>query len=138
MTRSIARTTALTAVPAALGVTLTARTINWPGQAPRRGNPEQQGDHLRLTGISTSGAACTVRGHPAVPPDDAGGDAPHAKDDKHRARPLTEPAVGSVPSSPASPGTPGPKRPASTPATWTTASRSTRGTRSLPSAIEPT
>ncbi|MEV5606903.1 DUF4232 domain-containing protein [Streptomyces sp. NPDC052225] len=61
-----------------------------------RKNPEQQGDHLLIKAVNTSGAACTVQKFPVVTPGDANGDVPVAKDDVQPAQPLLVPAGGTV------------------------------------------
>ncbi|MCQ4210052.1 DUF4232 domain-containing protein [Streptomyces longispororuber] len=62
----------------------------------KRKNPEQQGDHLLITAVNTSGAACTVQKFPVVTPGEANGDVPVAKDDVRPAQPLLVPAGGTV------------------------------------------
>ncbi|MGY0017439.1 DUF4232 domain-containing protein [Streptomyces sp. cg35] len=62
----------------------------------KRKNPEQQGDHLLITAVNTSGGACTVQKFPVVTPGDANGDVPVAKDDVRPAQPLLVPAGGTV------------------------------------------
>lgn len=62
----------------------------------KREHPEQDGDHLLITAVNTSGAACTVQKFPVVTPGDANGDVPVAKDDVRPAQPLLVPAGGTV------------------------------------------
>ncbi|WP_338698521.1 DUF4232 domain-containing protein [Streptomyces sp. Q6] len=61
-----------------------------------RKNPEQQGDHLLIKAVNTSGAACTVQKFPVVTPGDANGDVPVAKDDEQPAQPLLVAAGATV------------------------------------------
>ncbi|MFI0238365.1 DUF4232 domain-containing protein [Streptomyces sp. NPDC016845] len=58
------------------------------GYTLQRKNPEQQGDHLLITAVNKSGAACTVQKFPVVTPGDANGDVPLAKDDQRPAQPI--------------------------------------------------
>ncbi|NEB82462.1 DUF4232 domain-containing protein [Streptomyces sp. SID14478] len=58
--------------------------------------PEQQGDHLLITAVNTSGSACTVRRFPFVTPGGAHGHVPVAKDDEQPAQPVLVPAGGTV------------------------------------------
>ncbi|MYW68864.1 DUF4232 domain-containing protein [Streptomyces sp. SID8379] len=62
----------------------------------KRRFPEQQGDHLLITAVNTSGSACTVQKFPVVTPGGANGDVPVAKDDVRPAQPLLVPAGGTV------------------------------------------
>ncbi|WP_394432230.1 DUF4232 domain-containing protein [Streptomyces sp. SGAir0957] len=66
------------------------------GYTLTRKNPEQQGDHLLITAVNKSGAACTVQKFPVVTPGDANGDVPLAKDDQQPAQPLLVKPGGTV------------------------------------------